>query len=139
MALAVFALTTAIGLLASTAAPAATTTCPDTDTPAAQLSLDQFDASMSCLINEVRTDSGVQTLRPNPLLRRAAVAYTNSLLRGRFFSHHGDFAGHPRSSTLIGRLRQIVYSGRDTSVSRGRTSAGPRPRPARPPTSLRCG
>jgi uncharacterized protein YkwD len=109
VALAVFALTTAIGLLASTAAPAATTTCPDTDTHAAQLSLDQFDASMSCLINVVRTDSGVQTLRPNPLLRRAAVAYTNSLLRGRFFSHHGDIAGHPHSSTPIGRLRQIGY------------------------------
>jgi hypothetical protein len=46
VALAVFALTTAIGLLASTAAPAANTTCADTDTPAAQLSLDQFDASM---------------------------------------------------------------------------------------------
>jgi uncharacterized protein YkwD len=109
VALALFALSTAIGLLAPIAAPAAITACPDTDTPAAQLSLDQFDASMFCLTNEVRTDNGVQTPRPNPLLRRAAVAYTNSLLRGRFFSHHGDFAGHPHSSTPIGRLREIGY------------------------------
>jgi hypothetical protein len=46
---------------------------------------------------------------PNPLPTRAAVAYTNSLLEGRFCSHQGDFAGHPHSSTPVGRLRQIGY------------------------------
>jgi uncharacterized protein YkwD len=108
-ALALLALVTAIGLLTSDAAPAGATTCPDADTAAAQLSLDQFDASMFCLINETRAGNGVPTLRPNRLLRHAAVGYTKSLLRGRFFSHHGDFAGHPHSSTPIGRLREIGY------------------------------
>jgi uncharacterized protein YkwD len=104
-----FALTTAIGLLALSAAPAAATACQDADTPAAQLTLDQFDDSMFCLINETRAANGVQVLRPNPLLRRAATAYTNSLLEGRFFSHHGDFSGHPHSSTPVGRAREIGY------------------------------
>ena len=108
-ALALPALVIAIGLLFGSAAPAAATACPDTDVSAAQLTLDQFDASMFCLINETRAANGVRTLRPNPRLRRAAVSYTNSLLRGRFFSHHGDFDGHPHSSTPVGRLREVGY------------------------------
>jgi uncharacterized protein YkwD len=106
---AVFALITAIGLLTSTAAPAAASACADAELPAAQLTLEGFDESLSCLINEYRAGSGLQQLRPNPVLHRAAWAYANSLLRGRFFSHHGDFAGHPHSSTTVGRLREIGY------------------------------
>jgi uncharacterized protein YkwD len=108
-ALALPALVMAIGLPLVSAAPAAATACPDTDTAAAGLSLEAFDASMFCQINETRAANGVQRLRPNPLLRRAAVSYTNSLLIGRFFSHHGDFAGHPHSSTPIGRAREMGY------------------------------
>lgn len=103
------ALVMAIGLLFANAAPAAATACPYTDAPAAQLTLDQFDASMFCLINETRAANGVRTLRPNPLLHRAAAWYTNSLLEGHFFSHHGDFSGHPHSSTPIGRAREVGY------------------------------
>src|SRR3954453_24072621 len=118
-ALALPALVMAIGLPLVSAAPAAATACPDTDLPAAGLSLEAFDASIFCQINETRAANGVQRLRPNPLLRRAAVqslrpnplirlpavSYTNSLLIGIFFSHPGDFAGHPNSSTPIGRAR----------------------------------
>jgi uncharacterized protein YkwD len=103
------ALSTAIGLLSVIAAPAAAAACPDAETVAAQLSIDQFDASMFCLVNVVRVENGVRTLRPNPLLRSAAEEYTNSLLSGRFFSHDGDFAGHPHASTPIGRAREIGY------------------------------
>jgi uncharacterized protein YkwD len=110
-ALALLTLFTAIGLLAESAAPApaGAADCPYTDTPAAQLSLDQFDASVFCLINQERADNGLQALRPNPILRRAAIGYTGSLLRGRFFSHHGDFAGHPNAMGPVGRLRQVGY------------------------------
>jgi uncharacterized protein YkwD len=108
-ALALPALVMAIGLPLMNAAPAAATACPDTATPAAGLSLEAFDASMSCLINETRAAHGVRTLHPNPRLARAATWYTNSLLIGRFFSHHGDFAGHPNSSTPIGRAREVGY------------------------------
>jgi uncharacterized protein YkwD len=106
---ALLALLTAIGLLETAAAPAGAVGCPNMDMPSAQLTLEQFNDSMFCLVNQTRADYGVQRLRPNPLLHRAASAYTNSLLRGRFFSHHGDFAGHPHSSTPIGRLREIGY------------------------------
>jgi uncharacterized protein YkwD len=108
VALALLALVTGIGLHTD-AAPAEESACAYSDVVAAQLSLDQFNDSMFCMVNQTRGDYGLQTLHPNPLLRRAASAYTNSLLRGHFFSHHGDFAGHPHSSTPVGRLRQIGY------------------------------
>jgi uncharacterized protein YkwD len=105
------ALVIAIGLLCGAVAPATAgaTDCPDADTVVAQLTLGQFNASVSCLINDERAAHGVQRLHPNSLLRRAAREYTGSLLRGRFFSHHGDFAGHPNAGTPVGRLRQIGY------------------------------
>jgi uncharacterized protein YkwD len=108
---ALLTLFTAIGLLAGSVAPApaGATDCSNADMPSAQLTLDQFDESMFCVVNRTRAENGVQQLSPNPLLRRAARHYTASLLRGRFFSHHGDFDGHPNASTPIGRLRQIGY------------------------------
>ncbi len=109
MAPALLAFCTAIGMLGPAAAPAGAADCPNMDTPAAELALADFDASMFCMINRTRIANGVQALRPNPLLHRAAAAYTNSLLVGRFFSHHGDFAGHPHTSTPVGRLREIGY------------------------------
>ncbi len=109
MAPALLAFCIAIGLLGPAAAPAGAADCPNMDTPAAELSLPDFDASMFCTINQTRIANGVQALHPNPLLRRASAAYTNSLLVGRFFSHHGDFAGHPHASTPVGRLREIGY------------------------------
>lgn len=106
---ALLALLVAIGMLGTAAAPAGAAGCPNMNVPAAQLTLEGFNDSMFCMVNQARADDGLQTLRPNPLLRRAASGYTNSLLRGRFFSHHGDFAGHPHSSTPVGRLREIGY------------------------------
>jgi uncharacterized protein YkwD len=109
VALALTAPLIAIGLLGTASAPAGAASCPNMDVPAAQLTLEGFNDSMFCMVNQTRADHGLQTLSPDPLLHRAASAYTNSLLRGRFFSHHGDFAGHPHSSTPIDRLREIGY------------------------------
>src|SRR3954463_962541 len=108
VALVLLALVTAIGLLTE-AAPAAGTECPNADVASAQLTLDEFDYSAFCAINEFRAASGVRRLQPNPLLHRAAADYTNALLRGRFFSHNGDFAGHDDVSTPVRRLRVIGY------------------------------
>jgi uncharacterized protein YkwD len=106
---ALLALFIAIGSLGPDAAPADAPDCPDTTTPSAQLTLDQFDDSLLCLLDATRVANGVRSLRPNGLLRRAAGAYADSLLVGRFFSHDGDFAGHPDASTPVRRLRRIGY------------------------------
>ena len=103
------ALFTALGLLFSQAAPAAAASCPNENVPSAELTLDQFDASVFCLINVERAAHHFQKLRPNALLDIAAGDYTNSLMAGRFFSHAGDFAGHDHASDPIQRLRQIGY------------------------------
>jgi uncharacterized protein YkwD len=99
----------AAGLLLSNVAPATTRSCPDADTPARSLSLPRFERSVFCLINKRRAEHGVQTLRPNRVLHRAAAGYNGSMFVGRFFSHYGDYAGHPDSSDPVERLRQMGY------------------------------
>jgi uncharacterized protein YkwD len=109
-ALTLLALCTATGLLSlGEAAATPRDGCPAVDVPAAELRLAEFDASVFCLVNRRRAVRGLRMLTSNPLLRRAAADYSDSLLLGRFFSHNGDFAGHPNTSTVIGRLRQIGY------------------------------
>lgn len=83
--------------------------CQNTDTPAAGQALGDFDASVFCLINQQRATHGRSLLRPNGLLQRAAYDYATSMEAGHFFSHFGDFAGHPIGATPISRLRQIGY------------------------------
>jgi uncharacterized protein YkwD len=91
------------------AAPASAAVCQDTATPAAEQELEVFDASVFCLINEQRGAYGQSTLRPNALLQTAALDYSVSMETGGFFSHYGDFVGHPIGATPVSRLRQIGY------------------------------
>jgi uncharacterized protein YkwD len=83
--------------------------CPNTDLPGAAQALEDFDASVFCLINEQRAAFGRKLLRPNGQLRRAAFGYATSMDAGGFFSHYGDFAGHPSGASPISRLRQVGY------------------------------
>jgi uncharacterized protein YkwD len=98
----------AIGLLGG-GAPAKAMSCQNTNTRAVDQSLEEFDASVFCLINQQRAAHGRMALRPNGALRRAAFDYANSMEAGRFFSHDGDFSGHPVGATPISRLRQVGY------------------------------
>jgi uncharacterized protein YkwD len=83
--------------------------CQNTETPALDQALGDFDASVRCLINEERVAHGRRALRPNGLLRDAAYEYASSMEAGRFFSHYGDFFGHPASASPVSRLRQVGY------------------------------
>ena len=64
---------------------------------------------MFCLINRERGAHGRAFLRPDGDLRRAAYDYATSMEAGGFFSHYGDFFGHPVGATPVSRLRQIGY------------------------------
>jgi uncharacterized protein YkwD len=103
------ALCSVIGLLAGGAAPATAMGCRNIDTPAVDQALEDFDASVFCLINQQRVALGRSVLRPNGLLHEAAYDYAGSMEAGRFFSHFGDFAGHPIGATPMSRLRQVGY------------------------------
>jgi uncharacterized protein YkwD len=83
--------------------------CQNADIPAAAQALEDFDASVFCLVNEQRVAFGRKPLRPNGQLSRAAFDYATSMEAGGFFSHYGDFAGHPSGASPISRLRQIGY------------------------------
>ena len=109
LAPALLALFIAIGMRTGGAAMAAPPACPDTGVPGAQLELPEFDASVFCLINRRRADNGSGVLVANHTLHRAARSYSDSLLEGHFFSHHGDFGGRRTGSTVIGRLREMGY------------------------------
>jgi uncharacterized protein YkwD len=106
---ALLAICSAVGLLAAVAAPAMATTCENADTPAIDQALEDFDASVLCLVNEERASHGRSVLRPNGRLQRAAYDYAGSMEAGGFFSHYGDFFGHPIGATPVSRLRQIGY------------------------------
>jgi uncharacterized protein YkwD len=103
------ALCSAVGLLAGGAAPATARACQNPDVPAVAQALEDFDASVFCLINEQRVAFGRKPLRPNGELGRAAFDYASSMEMGGFFSHYGDFAGHPSGASPVSRLRQIGY------------------------------
>ena len=100
------------GLVAAGPASAAlgpAVVCRNTATPAAEQPLEDFDASVFCLINGERRSFGLGALRPNGLLQRAALDYVTSMEAGGFFSHYGDFFGHPIGASPVSRLRQIGY------------------------------
>jgi uncharacterized protein YkwD len=85
------------------------TSCQNTETPAFAQALEDFDASVHCLVNEQRAVHGRHQLRRNGRLRRAAFDYVISMEAGRFFSHYGDFFGHPVGATPVSSLRQVGY------------------------------
>jgi uncharacterized protein YkwD len=101
-------LASALGLLWG-GSPASAAVCQNTAAPAADQALEDFDASVLCLINERRSAYGRSALRPNALLGAAALDYSASMEAGGFFSHYGDFFGHPIGATPVSRLRQIGY------------------------------
>jgi uncharacterized protein YkwD len=98
-----------VGPLDANAAPAPSESCGNAAVPAAEQAVEDFDASVFCLINRERREFGRRALRPNGLLRRAALDYATSMEAGGFFSHYGDFFGHPIGATPVSRLRQIGY------------------------------
>jgi uncharacterized protein YkwD len=106
---ALLALCSAIGLLWGGAASATAMSCQDTNTRAADQALEEFNASVFCLINQQRASHGRSLLRPNATLQRAAHDYAASMEAGGFFSHFGDYFGHPAGATPISRLRQVGY------------------------------
>jgi hypothetical protein len=62
---ALLALFAASGLLGTAAAaPAGAASCPNMDMPSAQLTLDQFNDSMFCIVNRTRPTTAIRTPRP---------------------------------------------------------------------------
>jgi len=82
----VWALASAAILAVAPASAAAE--CVDQDTEAAQLSEFQIEASVTCLVNERRSDRGIGRVRDNARLRHAAVDHSRAMVSQGFFSHN---------------------------------------------------
>jgi uncharacterized protein YkwD len=72
-----------LGIAPASAAAA----CADQDTEAAELSEFQIELSVTCLVNERRSDNGIGRVRDNTRLRHAAVSHSQAMVSQGFFSH----------------------------------------------------
>lgn len=98
----IFATLPVLALLAI--APASASACEDETTYAAELSEAQIEASVSCMINERRTDGGRPSVRPNSRLRHAAVNHSSDMVSAGFFSHTS-----PNGTSFIDRIESSGY------------------------------
>jgi uncharacterized protein YkwD len=78
--------------------------CPNSMTAAAELSDDQIETSLVCLINQTRAIAGRRPVRPSAILARAASSYSTWMMLGGYFSHRGA-----DGSTITSRLRYFGY------------------------------
>ena len=78
--------------------------CLDQDTEAAELSEFQLEASITCLINERRTDNGIGRVRDNARLRHAALNHSQSMVSQGFFSHDS-----PNGRSFVDRIESAGY------------------------------
>jgi uncharacterized protein YkwD len=86
-------------------APAsASAACPDETTHAADLSEYQLEQSVTCLVNERRTERGIGRVRDNVRLRHAAVNHSQAMVSGGFFSHTA-----PNGSGFVDRIQSAGY------------------------------
>lgn len=98
----------AVALAMSAAAPAtASAACRNTRiTPASTAgTVTAARQATLCLVNLQRRHHGLPRLAENPLLQRAASAYSRTMVAHRFFDHVG-----PDGSTLQQRIATVGYS-----------------------------
>lgn len=97
------ALVPAVAALAL-AQPAAASDCPSADALPEELSVDDYAASLLCVVNETRREWGRPGLTPQRNLRRAAYWQADDMVAQQYFSHtarDGD--------TLSDRLEQANF------------------------------
>jgi uncharacterized protein YkwD len=117
----------AAALAASTSPNADAATCRGGDVMPKSSNLRAVRATTLCLLNHERAMHGLHRVRPNAKLRRAAKAYSRTMVQGRFFAHVS-----PSGSTLIGRVSRTGYLAGTSGWSLGENLAwgsGPRATP----------
>jgi uncharacterized protein YkwD len=100
---AVFALTAIASASAADRVVAAD--CPALDVTPAAGNTDDVRAAILCLTNAARLRRGVQPLRENARLRRAAVAHSADMVRGGYFAHTT-----PDGETFVDRIVDAGYT-----------------------------
>jgi uncharacterized protein YkwD len=83
------------------AASASRSSCANADLTPTSSNVVALRNATFCLINVERRTHGLKPLLSSPQLRRAAQAYSRTMVRGRFFDHVS-----PSGSTLMTRVRR---------------------------------
>jgi uncharacterized protein YkwD len=77
--------------------------CASTSANPSPANLGAMSAAILCLLNSERASKGLPAVHANAKLRRAAKAWANRMVSGRFFAHE---AGH---STVLSRIKKTGY------------------------------
>ena len=78
--------------------------CQNTGVESTGLSAAQLESSVGCLINEQRTNHGLDPLEPNASLRAAAASHSNEMVGQHYFEHTS-----PAGVTFIDRIESAGY------------------------------
>lgn len=87
-----------------TTAPMAAAACPGANLRAEDASTGQLESATLCLMNKQRTKRGLDPLRPQKQLRKAALVHTLDMITELLFSHTGS-----NGSELTDRVRKAGY------------------------------
>src|SRR5688572_489799 len=116
-------------LLVAAAPGSARAACPGESNSAPELTTDQYELSVLCLVNERRIQIGKSDLELNPALTRAAVRQSEAMITRGFFSHRWpsgrslndriDAAGYMRGAEQWSYGENLAwgYGGRSTPLS----------------------
>ena len=85
--------------------PASASSCPNTNTLVTGLSPRSMESSIACLINEQRAAYGDQPVRPNPVLRQAALGHSSEMVSEGYFGHTS-----PAGVTFVDRIVAAGYT-----------------------------
>jgi uncharacterized protein YkwD len=77
--------------------------CASTSANPSSSNLGAMSSAILCLLNAERRSKGLPSLRGNGQLRRAARAWANRMVAGRFFAHEAG------SSTVLTRVKRTGY------------------------------
>jgi len=102
----------ALVLIVPTTASAAPNACAAANSAPTEVSADQLEHTVLCLVNRERTSRGLSRLRSNRRLERAARGHSRHMVDRKFFSHDS-----PGGASLLERVRKRGYnSPRGTTV-----------------------
>ncbi len=100
------ALTLAIALPAAPAAANASA-CAAAHSSPTEVTVDQLEHTILCLVNRERAARGLARLKGNSRLDRAARSHSRHMVRGNFFSHDS-----PGGASVLDRVRSRGYNSR---------------------------
>jgi uncharacterized protein YkwD len=99
----IIAMALAAGLITASPAAAASA-CAGADATPATASRAELETATLCLLNEERAAVGVKPLTAHHKLQKAAVRFSQSMVKEQFFDHVS-----PSGSTLASRAKKVKY------------------------------